>query len=96
MLGSIANKAQETQKTQIDNENEDIYTFVKAIAAQAALLALQQVSGLHLDNSILESMPQEGDITVARLKERVQLDDGTVRWATADNKQDLFRNIARI
>ena len=83
---------------EIDNAQQALYTFsqAKMIAELAILLAQQKVSAPNLENDISESMPQEGEDKVARLKERVQLDNGSLKWATAENKQDLFRCIARI
>lgn len=63
---------------------------------QAVEAALQRVLTQNLGNYILESVPQKGEYDVARLRERVQLDNGIIRWASGNNKQELFRCIAQI
>ena len=83
---------------EIDNSTQMLYTAkqVEAIAECAAMQALQKLLLLNFDNDILESMPREGENKVARLKERVQLDNGVVKWASGNNKQELFRCIANV
>ncbi len=84
--------------TVVDNDTQGLYTSekVKAIAEQAVLLAMQHAAIMNLENNILESMPQEGDNEVARLKERVQLDNGVIKWASGNTKQELFKCIAKV
>lgn len=83
---------------EIDNSTQMLYTAkqVEAIAECAAMQALQKLLLLNFDNDILESMPREGENKVARLKERVQLDNGVVKWASGNTKQELFKSIARL
>ena len=94
----ILHSALSQQPIVVDNDVRTLYTAeqVKAIAEKAVFLALQQATISNLENNILESMPQEGETNVARLKERVQLDNGVVKWASGNNKQELFRCIARV
>lgn len=97
-MKSITKHPQGVPSGEIDNGYKTHYTLdqVMKIAEIAVMLAQQREPAPHLENDILESMPQEGECKVARLKERVVQDNGTVRWATADNKQDLFRCISKI
>ena len=83
---------------EIDNSTQMLYTAkqVEAIAEYAAMQALQKLLPLNFDNDILESMPREGENEVARFKERVQLDNGVVKWASGNTKQELFKSIARL
>lgn len=83
---------------EIDNDKRELYTAeqVRSIAQQAVELAMNKIMMPYLENNILELMPQEGENEVARLRERVQLDNGVVKWASGNTKQELFKSIAKV
>ena len=48
------------------------------------------------ENSETESTPEGGYTDMARLRERVYLSDGSMKWATGLTNQELFVNVAKI
>jgi len=45
------------------------------------------------ENSETESTPEGGYTDMARLRERVYLSDGSMKWATGMTRQELFLNV---